>query len=414
MKNKKIVIDNFISLAFLQGVTYILPLVTFPFLVRVLGPVKYGLVTFSQCFIMYFVLLIDYGFNYSATREISIYRNDIGRLSGIVASVTAIKLLLLAVSFAVFSCVLFLAPKFSSEKTLYYFSFLAVLGNVLMPAWFFMGIEKMNYIMYLSILSKVIYTVCIFVFITGPEGYLLVPLFNGLGGIFSGLIAIYVLFKTFKIRPLVPRISEIARQLKEGWHVFISTMAISAYSNTRMFAVGLLCSETVTGYYAIAEKLINIIQSTYLIPLAQTVFPRLSNVFHADPGKAFNMMRRLQSLTTMLYLLFLPPLFILAPHIISLIAKNVYPETLLSFRILLIAAFFTSANAFRVQFLLISGRNKIYADIHMLAGTIGVVLTFLFAYLYSYIGPPFSMLIVEITVLLLTVISVRQSCPDRA
>ena len=62
---------NILSLFVLQGANYILPLVTIPYLVRVLGPANFGRIAFAQAFIQYFVMLTDYGFNLSATRDIA-------------------------------------------------------------------------------------------------------------------------------------------------------------------------------------------------------------------------------------------------------------------------------------------------------------------------------------------------------
>src|SRR5690554_7448672 len=70
-EDKKRLLGNFLSLSGLQVFTYILPLITLPYLVRVLGVEKYGLVMFAQSFIMFFNILVDYGFNLSATREIA-------------------------------------------------------------------------------------------------------------------------------------------------------------------------------------------------------------------------------------------------------------------------------------------------------------------------------------------------------
>ncbi len=95
MSKKKVLILNFLSLSGVQVANYILPLITVPYIVRILEPEKYGLIAFSQVIIQYFNILTDFGFNFSATKEVSINRNDKDKISEIFCTVMLIKAILI-------------------------------------------------------------------------------------------------------------------------------------------------------------------------------------------------------------------------------------------------------------------------------------------------------------------------------
>lgn len=406
---KAVVVENFVSLSFLQAANYVFPLITLPYLLRVVGYGKYGLIAFAQALVTYFITLTDYGFNLSATRDISLHKDDKSKVSQIFFSVLLIKIVLMLVGLAVFSCIVFTISKFASNWLLYFFTFGIVVGRVLFPVWFFQGTEQMKYITLATFAERLCFTLLLFVLIKRPSQYLYVPLLISIGALVSGVVGLSVAMRKIQRTPIFPKRKEVVAQVKGGWHVFISTVSINAYTATRVFAVGLFASPAITGAYALAEKLMVVVQTFPLASLLQAFFPRLTDLYTRSRTRCANFVRTLQRYTTLTYMIFLPPIFFFAPFLVRIVSGVDSSQAVTVFRVLLVAVFFINANAFRIQFVLIAGLDRLYSRIHVITSLIGVVAIFVSAYFFSYIGPPISVVLIELMVLISTVHVLRRS-----
>ena len=399
--------NNFFSLGIIQVAAYALPLLTLPYVLRTIGVEKYGILAVANALTAYFVLLTDYGFRISATREVSIHRSDSRKLAEIFSSVLTIKLCVMAVSLLVLGIVLALNEKFRSFGMVQLFSFGLVPANVLTLTWFFQGMERMKYITVLSLLSKLAYTVSLFVFVHKPEDYTWIPLLGSGSEILGGLIGLVLVFTHFKVRPVLPTLRELTHQIRQGWHVFVSTIAINAYSTTPTFALGLFAGTTAAGYYSVAERMSQIYQTFPLGSLLQALYPRLSNMYASKPKESYRMMASAQKYTTIFYIATFPVLLLLTPIAVSLLAGKLVEEAAICFGLMAAAVVVINANAFRLQFLLVAGEQKIYAKIHLFVGILGSLLVFGGAYLFGYTGPPVALIVTNLIVLAWTIKAVR-------
>ena len=195
MKNDeiKIVIKNFISLSSLNLLSFIFPLILIPYLTRNIGVELYGQYVFAFSIFQYCLLLINFGFDYSATKLISINRDNKPMVSDILTNITLIRII-----FAFFTCILLVLvfvffPKLSNNKLLYLFGFGILWGQAITPFWLFQGLEKMGYITIINFLTRTISTVLIILFIQYPPDFYLINLFHSIGFLISGLASLFLI-----------------------------------------------------------------------------------------------------------------------------------------------------------------------------------------------------------------------------
>jgi len=391
----KRITNNILSLFSLQGINYILPLITFPYLTRVLGPDKYGLIAFSFAFIGYFQILTDYGFNLSATREISIYRKENEKISDIFNSVMATKLILLVISFLIMTFLILTFEKFRHEALLYFFTFGLVIGNLLMPSWFFQGVERMRYISLLNMAISIIFTISIFIFIRQASDYIYVPLINAIGTILIGIIALMIVRCEFNINFALPSFNNIKYQVQEGWHIFLSTIAISFYTTSNTFILGLFVSPTILGYYAVAENILKMIIGL-LGPFTQSVYPYISSLAIKSQKKALGFIKKVSIIMAFFTFMLSITLFLIAGFVIHLLAGNQYDNSIILLQIMSLLPFIIGmSNVFGVLFLFAFGYSNKVSKIQLILGCLYPLILLPLTYRFLAEGTAFSFLIIE-------------------
>ena len=269
---KRNLLENFLSLSALQIVSYMIPLISLPYLSRVLGVEKFGLVFFAFAFMTYFIILTDYGFGLSATREIAVNRHNKNNLSNIFSAVTCLKFIMLIASYIILLIISVFVPKINQNWLVFQLSFLMVIGNALYPVWFFQGMERMKYITFLNILAKLIFLVLIFLFVKQESDYIIVPLLNSLGFLVSGIIGMYFAIKKLGAKLYIPSLKSIKKQFKYSSDFFLSRASVSLVTNTNSFCLGLISSNIMVGYYVAAEKIYQAMQGV-CNPINQALYP---------------------------------------------------------------------------------------------------------------------------------------------
>jgi len=385
-KEGKRVFYNFISMSFLQGANYLLPFIVLPYLVRVLGIEYFGVWSFVTAVMAYFVLVVDYGFELSATNSVSVNRDDKKKLEEIFGSVFIIKFFLIVFSFVSLIMILLIFDKFYQFFWVYIAAFGMVVGQGIFPIWFFLGVEKMGYITFLNIFAKALFTFLLFLFVEDQNDLILVAFFNSMGYLIIGVYALYLIKRKFGIGFKLQSFRIVKKYFIEGWYVFVSRIAVTFYSTINTIFLGMLTNDVFVGYYSIAEK-VTVAVSGILYPLLKAVYPYFSSIYKESEDRFFYMNKKL----SVYIFLFLLPLFLVLYFFSYDILRLISGEepTILMVTVLKLFSFkvlFSSYGTQWTQILITMNQGKILQKILVRAAFINVFAAPLLIYLFSLKG----------------------------
>lgn len=396
-EDKKVVASNFLSLLLLQGANYILPLIIIPYMVRVLGTDKFGLIMFAQSLSLFLTVFVDFGFNLSGTREISIARHDKTRCSQIFMAIMCIKLVLTIMGFVILWSIVTMFTRFSVDSSVYLLSFGVVIGQALFPVWFFQGIEKMRFVTLTNILAKTIFTLLVFVLIKEESDYIYVPIYNSIGFIVAGLLGLLLCFKYIKFTK--PSYSLIKHLFLESFSLFVANFASSLYTASNVFILGLFTSNAMVGVYSSMEKLIIAVKNIY-IPLYQALFPWIAR---QEEAKKANIIKKLMPIVFLIGLIIAIIILIFSDGILHIIYNNeLISRYSIVFKILSFIALFSGMNMlYNMLFFPSIKKYKVRMNILIAGGLFNVIMAFFFVQWYKIYATAVIVLTTELLLLLI-------------
>ncbi len=407
ISNNKVLVKNFTSLSLLQLANYIFPVITLPYLVRVLGPEKYGLINFAAAFSAYFVIITDYGFNLSATQEISVNRNDKEKVSEIFSSVLTIKIILFFLSSGIFFLIVNMFELFSNDAGLYSIMFIGVVGIVLFPLWVYQGVEQMKYILIINVAIRSVTIVSIFLLVKVENDYLLLAVIYTITQVMTGITGLFFAIRKFDLRYLFPSKVQLLEQLKKGWNLFLSSIWINLYTTSNVFILGLFAPNSVVGYYSAADK-VRIAFQGILSSMSQSVFPYVNKLLAESYQKFISFNRKLLKISFMIGIIISSSLFLFAEPIVKIVLGNEYSPSVIVLRIIAwLPLIIFLSNVFGIQTMLPLNYQKRFSQILFLAALINLMISFSIVPSYFEIGTAVSMLVTEIFVTLSFYIFIR-------
>ncbi len=374
---RKTLLSNFLSLALLQVAGYVFPLLTVPYLARVIGVDKYGEIAFALAVMVYFQTLVDYGYVYSAVRDIARCREDKIKTAGIYWSVMWSRIFLLGVSFCLLVFAILAIPKLFAMRWILMASFLMVIGHTFFPDWMFQAMERMKYITIFNVAVKLLFTISVFIFIHKPEDYILQPILISMGYLISGVGAMW-LIHSWGIKMQKPNISTIIRGLKSNFDLFINQIVPNLYNSASVLFLGFCHGDAANGIYDAGNKF-NTAGSSLFSILSRTFYPFLSR--RMDKHTLFSRLNIGISVFVAI------ALFAFAPWIIHTFFPSDFNNAIPVLRIISISLVFLAVgNVYGTNYLIINGFEKEMRQITLYSSIIGLIFAIPTVYYFSYIG----------------------------
>nr|MBA4167661.1 flippase [Chitinophagaceae bacterium] len=394
---KKGVIKNVFSLGVVQIANYVFPFITVPIVSRIIGPDKLGVINFASAFMAYFTILINFGFDLSATRAIAAQRNNVAERTRIFNEVVSAKLLLFAASVGLFIASLFLFPQLRNEKQVAIYSFLICFSWVITPNWLYQGMQELSRIAVFNLITKILFTAVILFLVRHKEDYVWQPLAISVAQIIVGIFSFWYAIKRYKIKLGFSRIMPVLNLLWSERIIFFSMVVVNLYTTTNIVLLGFLQNTEQVGYYTAGWKLITIIQSLIAIPLSQALFPFIGTAFAQNREKGLNIIRQLFPVVTLITGFASVCLFLFGSMTIKIIYGDKFGPSVAVFRVLAFVPMIISwSNLLGIQTMINLKMDKAFFRITAAGAVASVLLNLLLVTRFGFIGTAWCWLLTEL------------------
>jgi PST family polysaccharide transporter len=378
------IVQNAVALYGVQISRKLAPLIVIPYLARTLGPAGWGTVAFAQSLGEFLVLVIEFGFNLSATREIARNRESKQICGDIMSGVLGAQLVLSLAAIGAAVIASQWIPLLHDNRRLLMAGLFYAVAQGFMPLWFYQGLERMRLAASLEITGKLLGLGAILMWVRSPEDGWLALLIQGLAPAISTAAGIGMAYAAVPIR--IPTRALIADAFRLGWPMFVFRSGESLYGVGNVFVLGLFAPPVVVGYFASAEKISKAIFGL-LNPIREALYPRLSSLARHGSEAAMGLARIGVVVMVSGGLALGAGVFVFAPLLVRILMGPGFAPAVTVLRILAaLPPILSVTYSVGLQWLLPLGRDGEVNRIILTAGALNLALAVLLAPRFAHLG----------------------------
>lgn len=308
---------NILLLLMMQGANYLIPLVTFPYLTRVLGVSQFGVYAFVLTLSQYFVLVTDFGFNLSASKRIAQANGDKKTISEIYWATISAKCLIGILCGSVVLAIYFFNVNNPDYNGVVFILF-TIVGSVFTPIWFFQGIEKISALTLTNVFSRAAAIPLILLLVRSVDDANIAMLVQGVVALVAAGISQVLVYRGGFIIKVPFNLVAIISQLKDSFPLFISTIAISLYTMSTPVILKLVSNSYEVGLYGSADRLRGALIGLFLV-IGSAIYPRINNLFTTDKVAMYQLLRKIIIAKCSFALTIITGVWLFAPQLVALL-----------------------------------------------------------------------------------------------
>lgn len=382
------------------------PLITFPYVSRILMPEGIGIVQFYQSIINYIVLLCALGIPLYAVREIARYRDNEESRNKATVEILVLHAFLSFIGYIIVFILIITVKKIYADWPLFLLLSLSIFFNVIGVTWFYQAVEDFKYITIRSLIFRLLSLIALFVFVSSKNDLYAYAIILVAGQVGNYLINFFRLRKFSIFNYQNWRNLNLTPHLKSSFKIFILNVAISLYVNINPVMLGFMTDDVYVGYYTSVTRIITAINAL-TSALCMAILPRMSNYYVAGKQEEYDKLKN-KSLNVICSLA-IPIsicLIVVAPNLIPVFSGNEYLPAILTLRISAPTLFFSAINTIiAIQILYTQNKEKIVIIATTIGGMINIILNLFLIPLLRQNGTAISGLSGEITVLIICLIA---------
>lgn len=356
------------ALGLVQIANYLIPLITVPYLTRVLGVKCYGDIAFAQFVMQHFILLTNFGFPLSAVQNIAAQRNNRMIVNEIFCATWASQWLLAIVGLSILALMMLWIPTIKNDWPIYLAGYLMVFGNVLFPVWLLQGLERLREVAIIQCSARLLLLLPLFFIIKSPNDSVWAMTLLSLNSVLSGFLSLFWIAKNQIISWSWPNLLAIKNTLYKGTAFFISNVWIGLYTAFIPVLLGILAGHEAVGLFSLADKIRQSAQSL-LHPISQALFPRMSHLYAHNQQEARQLLSKSIRITVVIAGTVSLGLWLMADWLILLMGGNQFQAAAEVLRWLAPLPFLIGlSNVFGIQAMIPNQRIRAFNVILFLAG----------------------------------------------